>query len=248
MTPSPLRFKPWGLWATLGLSFCVWVVFVASQTLVAVTALLVYGLQHAEADIGLLAERLEANGLVLAIATLVSAPLCIGLICLFIRLRRNASIRAYLHLTRPRWRTLVFWCGLTVVFVYGIDFLKSLLDRPTVPTFTTDVYGTAYFLPLLYLAIVVAAPLFEEIFFRGFMFQGIQHSRLGAVGAVLIPSIIWAVIHSQYDVYDMAGIFVFGLLLSVAQLITRSLYVAIAMHALNNILALISVAFSQSVG
>ncbi len=222
--------------------------FVAVQTLVAVIALIGYSIQSGGADIELLVQKLVSNGLVLAIATLASAPICIGLICLFIRLRRGLSIANYLQLgsiNRQTLRNLVVWNLITVGFIYTLEHLKSWVPREA-PTFTIDIYETAHVLPLLYAAIVVAAPLFEEIFFRGFMFQGFLNSKLGAVGTILVTSAIWAIIHSQYDHYDMAGIFLFGILLSVAQLHTKCLYVAIAMHALNNLLALISVASSPA--
>lgn len=238
----------WGFWSTTGLSFCVWTVFVFVQTIVAVAALVLLSIQNPNVGIEALAQDLATNGMVLAIATLVSTPVCIAVIFAFIRLRKGATIPAYLQLgpiNRRTFQQLIVWNGLTVVFIYTIDFLKSLLPRAAPPTFTLDIYESAQVLPLLYLAIVVAAPVFEEIFFRGFMFQGFLHSRLGAIGTILVTSGIWAVIHSQYDSYDMAGIFLFGLLLGVAQWRTRCLYVAIAMHAFNNLLALISVASGQ---
>lgn len=239
---KPTAVKPWGLWATLSLSFCVWVAFVAVQTLVFFTAVVVYLGQNPELALEDAVQILARNGLVLAIATMISTPVCMGLIALFIKLRRRGTIADYLQLrlpARPIWRSLSLWSLITVGFIYGIDWLKSLIRASEASTFTLDVYETAHFLPLLYVAIVIAAPLFEEVFFRGFMFQGLLHSRVGAIGAIVINSLIWAVIHSQYDTYDVGGIFLFGMVLSVAQLITKSLVIPILMHSLNNFLALL---------
>lgn len=236
--------KPWGFWATLGLSFCVWAVFVATQTVVFVVAFAVYASQNEAVLLDDIAANLATNGLVLAIATLTSTPFCIGLIALFIKIRRRGSIVEYLQLRMPApsaWKTLGAWSLVTIGFIYAVEWLKALVRSPEASTFTLDIYETAHFLPLLYVAIVIAAPLFEEIFFRGFVFQGILNSRLGAIGAILINSLVWAVIHSQYDPYDMSGIFLFGIVLSIAQLMTKSLIVPITMHALNNLLALLMV-------
>jgi len=41
--------------------------------------------------------------------------------------------------------------------------------------------------------------LFEELFFRGFLFRGLSSSFMGPVGAVLVTSALWALIHTQYD-------------------------------------------------
>ncbi len=94
-------------------------------------------------------------------------------------------------------------------------------------------------MPLLWIALIVAAPVFEEIFFRGFLFRGFLGSRLGSFGTIVVTSLLWTVIHIQYDLYDMASIFVIGLLLGLSRFRSRSLYVPIAMHAVNNLVAAI---------
>lgn len=53
---------------------------------------------------------------------------------------------------------------------------------------------------------------------------------------------LWAAIHVQYDLYGMATIFVFGLLLGAARLSTASLLVPLGMHALANLFATIEAA------
>jgi len=104
------------------------------------------------------------------------------------------------------------------------------------------VYQTAGFPLLLWLAVVVAAPLAEETLFRGFLFKGILHSRLGGAGAVVLTALIWAVIHQQYDLYGVATVFAAGLLLGYARLSTNSIYAGLLMHALMNLIATIEVA------
>ena len=88
---------------------------------------------------------------------------------------------------------------------------------------------------------MVAAPLFEEIFFRGFMFAGLQHSRLGPIGAMVLSSLAWAIIHLQYDLYGITQIFLGGLLLGYARFRSGSIFPAIAMHALMNLIATVQV-------
>lgn len=244
--PLPAQsFSRWGLWATLGWSLCIFSLFVLSQTLVAIIVITIAAAARPNVDPIILAEEMANTGWVLSLATLVSTPICMGAIALFIRWKQGYTIKRYLELDWPKWRPFFVWCFLTLGLIYGMDYVRSLLDISSTSTFTTDMYTTARFIPLLYLAVGVAAPLFEEVFFRGFMFQGLRHSRLGRWGAVLLPSLLWAVIHLQYDVYDVTSIFIFGVLMGIAQVKTRSLYVPIAMHALNNILALSQAAVAQ---
>ncbi|MBE9178090.1 CPBP family intramembrane metalloprotease [Oculatella sp. LEGE 06141] len=233
--------KPWGLWATLGFSVLVFVAFILIQTLV-LTAFLSYQMaQNPSADLMLLIRDLSTNGFVLSISTIASAPLCVALIVLFIKLRKRLSVKSYLGIRPPSRRELITWCLITIFVITIVDLLKSLVDRPLVPNYVSEIYESALFLPALYLALIVMAPVFEEVFFRGFMFQGIKHSALGNLGAIGLPAIVWAIIHLQYAWYDIAGIFVFGVVLGYAQLKTKCIYVPIAMHALNNLLAVLQV-------
>jgi membrane protease YdiL (CAAX protease family) len=129
-----------------------------------------------------------------------------------------------------------------LVFAIAWDGLTYLLDRPIIPEFMLRAYETAYFVPLLWLAIVIAAPLAEELFFRGFLFESVRYTRLGVTGAVVITSLLWAVIHLQYGPYEITTVFILGLILGVARLITGSIYTPIVMHGLVNLVATVEVA------
>ena len=97
-------------------------------------------------------------------------------------------------------------------------------------------------MPLLWLAVVVAGPIVEEALFRGFFFRGIQCSKLGAPGAIIITSVLWSALHLQYDTFEIATIFVFGLLLGCVRWQTGSLYLTIILHSLSNLVPTIALA------
>jgi membrane protease YdiL (CAAX protease family) len=86
------------------------------------------------------------------------------------------------------------------------------------------------------------APIWEELLFRGLLIAGLQPTRLGASGAVLVSAAVWALIHGQYDFYGIATIFACGLLFGAARLRTGSILVPIAMHVVQNALALLETA------
>ena len=115
----------------------------------------------------------------------------------------------------------------------------------SVTQFQLDIYRTASaagYLPWQWLTAVVVTPIGEETLFRGFLFKGILHSRLGGPGAIVLTALIWAVIHQQYDLYGVATVFAAGLLLGYARLRTNSIYSGLLMHALMNLIATIEVA------
>lgn len=232
---------PWGLWPTIGFSLAIGAVYVFVQGIVVVPFVVAAKIREPQADIDSLVQSLGSNGLCLALATCVSAPFFIGLTVLFAKIRRPMTVTEYLNLRTVGWKELAKWSLAIVLFVACHDTLTYLMGRPVVPQFMVTIYETAYFTPLLWLALVIVAPLSEEIFFRGFLFKGIEYSRFGAVGAVILTSLAWAIMHLQYDMYGIFALLLGGLLLGYARLKSGSLYVPIAMHALQNLIATIEV-------
>jgi hypothetical protein len=184
----------------------------------------------------------ENNGSILAVGILAGAPVVVGCCWLCARLRRSMAPDDYLAIKPLPFREAWRWCIRLLVLALASDALSALLGRPIVPEAMLQAYQTADNLPLLWLAVIVAAPLSEEVFFRGFLFKGFAHSRLGWVGATVLISLLWAAVHAQYDWYGRATIFVSGGLLGWARWRTGSLFAPILMHALLNLVGALQVA------
>jgi membrane protease YdiL (CAAX protease family) len=86
--------------------------------------------------------------------------------------------------------------------------------------------------------VICAAPVSEELFFRGFMFTGLRQ-RLPFVLAAAISAGIWGLFHftgpGSWGV--VLQLSVFGLILAWLYERTGSIWPTIAVHALNNVLA-----------
>jgi membrane protease YdiL (CAAX protease family) len=107
-----------------------------------------------------------------------------------------------------------------------------------------ELYRNAGVRPLLWLAIVVAAPVAEEFIFRGFLFTGLRGLGLSGwrnLAAVVATAGVWAGIHFQYDAFGVASVFLGGLLLGYARLRTGSLWLCIVLHAIMNLVATVEV-------
>jgi len=141
-------------------------------------------------------------------------------------------------------RELLAWLTLTLLLVFASDLIEPYLTHPRGPDFTLAIYKSAVYAPLLWIAMVIAAPAFEELFFRAFLYQGLRYTRLGITGAVLLTSLGWAVVHSQYSGSEIIEIFVFGVVLGAARVSTGSVYTTIAMHAFANLITMIQAAVS----
>ncbi|GJQ52954.1 MAG: hypothetical protein HKUEN02_18010 [Anaerolineaceae bacterium] len=83
----------------------------------------------------------------------------------------------------------------------------------------------------LILAAVIVAPFVEEMFFRGFLFQGFRQ-RYGWVAALLLSSGIFAAAH--LDPVSFIPTFVLGAVLGYVYHRSNSLWPSIILHFLNN--------------
>jgi len=228
---------PWGFWATIGFSCLIVLSYFACGIIVTAGFI---GMAYPSGNKPDL-EQLTSNGLLVTLAILFSSPLIISLTVLFAKLRKGITIKEYLALHEMHWREITAWSFSLLLLAAASDGLTLLLKKPIAQEFMLNVYLTASVRPLLWIALVIAAPLSEEILFRGFLFKGIQDSRLGAPGAIILTSLAWAPLHNQYDLYGIATVTAIGLLFGFARLKTNSVYTTIVMHALANLIAAMEV-------
>ena len=82
--------------------------------------------------------------------------------------------------------------------------------------------------------ICIAAPILEEFVFRGVMFRGWSQSFLGPIGAIVLTSALWAMLHTQYGWYERSWIFVDGLVLGYFRLRSNSTWLTVVAHSAMN--------------
>jgi membrane protease YdiL (CAAX protease family) len=81
------------------------------------------------------------------------------------------------------------------------------------------------------ITVAIAAPLGEEIFFRGFALPAL-HKSWGPVAAVLISGALFSLLH--LDPVGFVGLMEIGMMLALVRLWSRSLWPAVLAHAVNN--------------
>jgi membrane protease YdiL (CAAX protease family) len=126
------------------------------------------------------------------------------------------------------------------------DLTSWLTGRDVVPAAVVEAYRSARSsgtLVLLTVALIVAAPLMEELLFRGFLFPGYARSWLGPWGAILLTSAGWAVVHVQYETFYVVQIFVLGCAFGWLRWSSGSTLLTVILHAIVNAAALAQVAF-----
>ena len=236
---------PWGFWATAGLGVAVLVAFVVIQTLVAIPFNSAMMAENPGTPPAELAQMLSTNAEYVTAALIATGILGTLLVLACAWLRRGIAVRDYVAITAPGGRMLALWLVATIVVVALLEAMTLLLGRDA-PEFVIDLYANVRFPLLLALGTVVGAPLFEEAFFRGFLHAGWSRSRLTVPGTVLLTSLLWALMHIQYGIYEIAQIFVLGVVLGIARVHSGSLVVPLAMHALVNLIAHIQAMYMGS--
>ncbi|HEX7245690.1 MAG TPA: CPBP family intramembrane glutamic endopeptidase [Solirubrobacterales bacterium] len=92
--------------------------------------------------------------------------------------------------------------------------------------------------PVQILLIVVAAPISEEVCFRGFLFGGLRE-RLPRIAAALISATIFGALHATTGISAVPPLIFFGFVLALLYERTGSIVPGILLHMLNNAVALI---------
>jgi membrane protease YdiL (CAAX protease family) len=230
----------------VGFGAAIFAVYFVTQSIVAVIFAIGKLINTAANDVTQAVSALATNGLLISMATIVSAIVGVGFIVLFIKIRHGPGIAEYLGLKSVRGKTFLALIGVIVVLLAVSALLDRFSNSPKDTGFTIDAYNTSRWPVLFGFAVVVFAPLFEELFFRGFIFVGLQASKIGVVGAIILTSLAWALLHLQYDPAGMATIFVLGIVFGIVRWKTNSLWSTLFLHAVWNLMALVATVIAVS--
>jgi uncharacterized protein len=93
--------------------------------------------------------------------------------------------------------------------------------------------------PVQILLIAIAAPISEEVCFRGFLFGGLRE-RFPRVIAALITGVIFGGLHATTGISAVPILAAFGFILALLYEKTGSIWPGILLHMLNNSIALLA--------
>ncbi len=216
--------KVWGIAATLGFAVLA---FGFGQAV---------GVGAATAATGGDLSQAANDGAAVALSVLVGDPVQIVTLALAARMT-GEDLLAYFALDVPRRRdVMIAVAGLSVVIVVG-DALTLALGRELVPPFQLQIHRSAQAegaLISLWLSLIVVAPIGEELLFRGFLFRGFVREPRDALPGILAISLIWSLLHIQYDWFGASLVFAIGMLLGYVRLYSGSTTLVILLHMLLN--------------
>jgi uncharacterized protein len=137
-----------------------------------------------------------------------------------------------------KWDTLAIGCGLLIVsymIILGHNVLLTFLGVDTQGDQILELLA-ALDSPIWFILVgVIFAPIVEELFFRGFLFQGFRQ-RYGWVSGGLLSSAIFGVAH--LDPVALIPTFILGFLLAYMYHRSNSVWPGIIIHVLVNAMGL----------
>lgn len=145
-------------------------------------------------------------------------------------------------------KVLIKWLTIGLFFWLASSFMGEWLNLP-VEQFMLDVKSAGNSVDmgiLIFVSICLVIPIVEELIFRGWFFSQIAETKLGNIGALILSTIIFALIHSQYEqISTFIMLLLLSLLLGYVRYKSNNISYSIAIHIIFNSLAIITL-FYQS--
>jgi uncharacterized protein len=238
---SAINTTRWTVWRITAYFVLVFITFLVSQFLGVAALAVMLALGDPAFDAREWLNQNQMSGNVLVAGTLASTAICVPLI---VALAGSDRWR-FLGIQKTSVKSVLVWCGFLIALVAVSDLITVSLGRPIVPDAMVEGFSSGQPIALL-LALLLFAPLFEELFFRGFLLGALQAVGARQWVAAATSAALWSVLHFQYDLYGVVSIFVGGLLLAAARFSTGSILPCLGMHSLTNLIATVETAYRAS--
>jgi membrane protease YdiL (CAAX protease family) len=134
-----------------------------------------------------------------------------------------------------------------VLLAFLVSALAYLVHTPQVPSPVESLMGSPVLLALFGIMAVTVAPLFEELFFRGFI-QPLLSRTFGVVAGILMTAIVFGALHApEYSLawqYALA-VSIVGAVLGWVRSASNSIIPSTVMHGSYNAVFVIALAVSK---
>jgi len=169
----------------------------------------------------------------------ITEALAIALPAAFVLGLARIRFAPYLGFRRLSWKHLLVAIAVATANQPVVSFLTwiahGLLPQPLVDDFDAkqrmlDAVFRLHAVPMA-ITVTLAAPLGEEIFFRGFALPALRRS-FGLAAALLVSGALFSLLHG--DPVGFVGLMEIGIVLAALRVWSGSLWAAVIAHAVNN--------------
>ena len=166
---------------------------------------------------------------------IAACPSTVAVLWYAIRMAQR-DFAEYLSLNWPSSGDLLRALAITVILLLAEILVASIVgtmeNSPNPYAAAEQAWGLLIFL----IGGCIAAPITEEFVFRGFLFRGWSQSFLGPFGSIVLTSMLWGAMHTQYDWFGRFWIFVGGLVLGYFRWRSNSTWLAVMIHSAMNVI------------
>lgn len=241
VTPAPHGPRTLGFWRTT-----LWGVLIIVAFFVGQLAPIAFLLLTSHGALGSVEQLQEALIPIVSRPSTIALSAIMGvpglLIPLYFAVRSTRTpFRDYLGLRWTGWKNVALGVAGMLVILGAWELITLATGREeTSSNFMTDIMKTAQgdgMVWLLVIAFCVAAPISEELFSRGFLYRGWSDSFLRVPGAIILSSVVWTVLHLQYDWFALLNVLSLGIWFGYLRARTHSILLTMVLHGLNNLAA-----------
>ena len=141
-------------------------------------------------------------------------------------------------LRRARFWPTVGWAALGFGTFWLLEIVYVVAVHPTGKQHVTEdlgAKGSQLAIAAAAFAVIVVAPVCEEIFFRGFFYRALR-TRMGVAAAAIIDGLVFGAIHyGGSDTVEILPILaLLGVIFCLVYEVTGTIFSTIALHSLNN--------------
>ncbi|MBU3100740.1 MULTISPECIES: CPBP family intramembrane glutamic endopeptidase [Clostridium] len=151
------------------------------------------------------------------------------------------------HKPHLNWKS--FGYATLMIISFRLIFDNSLIfwvSGISTPSFINEVVDELPISPIIsIISVIIVAPIYEEIIFRGILLKGMSKKTNPAI-AIVVSALLFAVVHM--NIPQGINAFLLGLVLGFIYLNKKSIYLSIFAHFINNFLALSLSSFFSSIG
>jgi membrane protease YdiL (CAAX protease family) len=162
----------------------------------------------------------------------VALPLVVIAVIVFVARARDISFRDHLGFRFPSWDNALLWLLLFIGLVVVEEVLWKTLGLPQPEPWGSKYPGVVKALRVF--AMIVLAPVSEELLFRGMFYYTISKTALTEVGAVVTTSAAFAALHYQSGIRGLLFVLVDGLFFGTVRYSTGSTVLTTVLHILGN--------------
>ena len=137
--------------------------------------------------------------------------------------------------------------GVALAVVFSL--ISAAIHTPKIPTPFDKLIGSPWSMALFAVMAVIVAPLFEELFFRGFI-QPVFSRTFGTIAGILITAALFGSLH----LFEYAYAWQYALFISLAGAVfgwlrarTNSIIPCTVMHGCFNALSVVALAFGKNI-